>query len=143
MKRPQPIALLMAAALMSPACSCDPTPTPDGGTPTAEPDPGPDVGPSGNGLQVSNADVRSCQVLFTTNGAEVPNVEFADEVTGEFIPKAPRFALAFAAKDDASLVGVELARFVFEGDTVAPSLTSATCFDASGAEVTGAISLVD
>jgi|GEM_PF-760011 len=135
--------MLFMAMALSPACSCDPDPTPDGGTPTAEPDPGPDVGPTGNGLQVANADVRSCQVLFTTNGAEVPNVEFADEVTGEFIPKAPRFALAFAAKDDASLVGVELARFVFVDDTVAPSLTSATCYDASGAEVADAISLVD
>jgi len=132
-----PFLLGMAIA---PACSCDPEPGPDGGPgPDVTPDGGP--GPVGNGLNVTSADVRSCQVLFTTNGAEVPKVEFADEVTGEFIPKAPRFALAFAAKDDASLVGVELARFVFEGDTVAPSLTDAKCFDAAGAEVASALQL--
>lgn len=97
--------------------------------------------PTGNGLNLNNASVRSCQVLFTTNGDEVPSVRFDDAVRGEFIPKAPRFSLAFAAKEDASLVGIELARFVFEGNAVAPSLTKSTCFDASGTEVLNALQL--
>jgi len=129
---------VLAACALSACDGCDPGPGADAG-PDVTPDGGP--GPVGNGLNVTSTAVRSCQVLFTTNGAEVPKVEFADEVTGEFIPKAPRFALAFAANEDASLVGVELARFVFEGDTIAPSMTSATCFDADGAEVPSAIQL--
>ncbi len=128
------------ALLLLPACNgCDPVTEADGGT--ASPDPEPGVGPTGNGLNVTNAAVRSCQVLFTTNGDEVPSVSFDDAVKGEFIPKAPRFSLAFAAKEDASIVGIELARFGFDGDAVAPSLTSSKCFDAAGAEVADALQL--
>ncbi|MCP4501881.1 MAG: hypothetical protein GY822_18135 [Deltaproteobacteria bacterium] len=126
------LVLLFAAFL--PACpGCDPAVTSDAGTLVPRQD--------GNGLNVNNASIRSCQVLFTTNGDEVPSVVFDDAVRGEFIPKAPMFSLAFTARDDASLVGVELARFAFDGNAVAPSLTDAKCFDAAGAEVPNALQL--
>ncbi|MCP4504105.1 MAG: hypothetical protein GY822_29620, partial [Deltaproteobacteria bacterium] len=87
------LSIFTVAFCFLPACNgCDTTTAPDGGTTSTDPDGG--VGPTGNGLNVTSAAVRSCQVLFTTNGNEVPSVSFDEAVKGEFIPKAPRFSLA-------------------------------------------------
>lgn len=91
----------------------------------------------GNGLQVTDANVRACDALFTVPGQEVPSVTFDAAVTGESIPKAPRFAVSFAASSDASLVGVEIARFTFTGQSDPPTLVESHCYDAAGAAVDG------
>lgn len=124
--------LSLAVACGEDGCGCEPMPTSDGGV-TADDDGGTVVG---SGLQVTNASARACEALFEVSGDELPKVLFTSSVVGESIPKAPRFALAFTAASDSSLVGQDLVSFSFASGTV-PTVTMvrATCFDGSGASL--------
>lgn len=98
--------------------------------------------PTGTNLSVTSAAVRSCQAVFETAGEEVPGVVFSDAVTGEMIPRAPRFAVAFVATSDVK--GVEVARFQFtRSGNGPPKLVEQRCFDANGAAVASGLQLAD
>lgn len=113
-------ALMAFAAACGPdGCGCEPPPQ------------------VGNGLSVANAAVRACDAVFSVSGDEIPEVRFQAPVTGESVPKAPRFAISFVANTDASLEGQELARFVFTTNNDPPTLVEARCFDSAGAVVEG------
>ncbi len=113
------IAAALAALLAPGACNCDPvTPPP----PT----------PAGSALQVVDARVRSCEVLFSVSDGKLPTVSFGSAVIGETIPKAPRFAIAFHAASDATLEQKAIADF-----TSAARLEKAVCYDVDGRVVDG------
>jgi hypothetical protein len=113
-------ALMAFAAACGPdGCGCEPPPQ------------------VGNGLTVAHAEARACDALFEVSGDEVPEVRFQAPVTGEFVPKAPRFAISFVANADASLEGQELARFVFTTTNDPPSLVESTCYDGAGNAIEG------
>lgn len=100
--------------------------------------------PAGKNVVVQGAAVRACTAVFAAAGDEVPGVVFADGVDGEFVPRAPRFALSFAAAADASLDGQEVARFAFtKNDAPSPTLVEARCFDGAGAAVTAGLTVVE
>lgn len=123
------IHLLLLAALCAvvvvgaPAgCNCDP--------PKPKPEPTPTAG---SAVTVADARVRSCEALLRVDNGALPAVTFGSAVVGETVPKAPRFAIAFRAAADASLVGADIADFA--GAAV---LERAVCYDAAGNVVDGA-----
>ena len=118
--RPFTIVLALLAAMTSAACdTC-------GGV--APPPPGP---------VITDATVRSCDIVLRMDGDEVPAVEFADSVRGQSIPQAPQVAISFAARADASLQGSAPFVLRFKGSPVPASIVKETCFDATGRAVEG------
>lgn len=122
--RPLPVFLLLAAAALGPNCSCE---EPAGKKKTDE-----DPTPTGSGVVVTSDRARACEVLFSTASGALPSVTFSDVVTGESIPKAPRLAIAFHARQDASLKDKGVADLSADA-----SLVSARCYDAAGALIAG------
>lgn len=115
-----PLSVLLASAVATSACgNCGPAPVPPGGP------------------VVTDATVRSCDILLQVDGDEVPAVEFADGVRGQSIPQAPRLAISFAARADASLQGGIPFTFRFKGAAGALTLVSEQCFDGAGVAVAG------
>ena len=115
-----PLSVLLASAVATSACgSCGPAPLPPGGP------------------VVTDATVRSCDILLQVDGDEVPAVEFADGVRGQSIPQAPRLAISFAARADASLQGGIPFTFRFKGAAGALTIVSEPCFDGAGLAVAG------
>lgn len=86
---------------------------------------------------VTDATVRSCDILVSVAGDEVPQVEFSADVRGQSIPQAPRLGISFAARTDASLQGTAPFSVRFKGAPAALTLISETCFDSAGAVVPG------
>ena len=112
--RPSTIVLALLATVTSAACdTC-------GGV--APPPPGP---------VITDATVRSCDIVLRLDGDEVPAVEFADSVRGQSIPQAPQLAISFAARADASLQGSAPFVLRFKGSPVPASIVKETCFDDS------------
>lgn len=130
------LAFFVSFAVSAASCTgCD--------TPTTEPPP-PDEHPAGKNVVVTDASVRACTAVFAAAGDEVPGVVFGDDVDGEFVPRAPRFALSFAARGDQSLKDLEVARFAFtKNDAAAPALVEARCVDADGAAVAAGLTVVE
>ena len=112
--------IALSSLITATACgSCGPAPVPPGGP------------------VVTDATVRSCDILLQVDGDEVPAVEFADGVRGQSIPQAPRLAISFAARADASLQGGIPFTFRFKGAAGALTIVSEQCFDSAGVAVAG------
>ena len=95
------------------------------------------VAPPPPGPVITDATVRSCDIVLRLDGDEVPAVEFADSVRGQSIPQAPQLAISFAARADASLQGSAPFVLRFKGSPVPASIVKETCFDATGKAVEG------
>lgn len=115
---------LLLLASCGDGCGCEPPPV--------------DPPLAGTGLQVTSPLARACDAVFRVTADEVPSVTFGDAVRGQAIPKAPRFAVSFVARTDASLVGQPIAAFTFASEGNArPTLEQARCFDPAGAAIPG------
>ena len=90
-----------------------------------------------DGATVTDATVRSCDILVQMAGDEVPAVDFANNVRGQSIPQAPRLAISFAARADAALTGSSPFSLRFKGTASAVTLVSETCFDKDGKAIDG------
>jgi hypothetical protein len=89
-------------------------------------------------LTVGDPAVRACDVLLAANGGRVGLVTFEATVLGETMSRAPRTAVSFSGRADATLVG-DVARIELL-DTVAGAavtVESATCYDSLGQAITG------
>ena len=94
-------------------------------------------GASPDGPTVTDATVRSCDILVQVAGEEVPAVDFANNVRGQSIPQAPRLAISFAARADETLTGTSPFSLRFKGTASAVTLVSETCFDKDGKAIDG------
>jgi len=88
--------------------------------------------------QIGDDTLRACDVLVTVDGDEVPAVEFDAAVRGTAIPEAPKLAVSFASRTDASLKGVVPFSFRFRGAPGVVTAVTQTCFDATGTVIVGA-----
>jgi hypothetical protein len=93
--------------------------------------------PPATGATITDARVRACDLLVLVDGDEVPATTFSEKVRGAAIPKAPRLAVSFAAREDLPLDGQQPFTFAFTGTPGNVSLVDATCFDAQGAALDG------
>lgn len=101
----------------------------------APPNPPPPDGPPGP--KVTDTKVRSCDILLSFSGDEIPAVDFDNAVRGQSVPQAPRLAISFAARADASLAAVTPFTLRFKGASSTATLVSETCFDAAGKAIDG------
>jgi len=101
----------------------------------APPNPPPPDGPPGP--KVTDATVRSCDILLQMAVDEVPAVDFDNSVRGQSIPQAPRLAISFAARADAALTGATPFTLRFKGAASTATLVSETCFDSTGKAIEG------
>lgn len=86
--------------------------------------------PRTEGLPAIDPAARSCEVLLEESGAQVSGVRFGGSVVGEFVRQAPKTALAFHARGDTAMAGLDVGVEV-AGDG-AFTIASAHCFDRQG-----------
>ena len=86
-------------------------------------------------VQVTDARVRSCDIVLRVDGDEVPAVEFDAEVRGQSVPKAPRLGVSFAARTDTAITAAPF-QLRFKGAGTA-SIDHEECFDADGKKLDG------
>jgi len=88
---------------------------------------------------VSNAAVRSCDLLIAETTRAVTGVTFPASAVGEHLRRAPRVAISFTRKADSNPAGA-VATLQLAGATAAtPSLLTLAethCFDRAGEPVT-------
>jgi hypothetical protein len=120
------IPMTMASSLFL-AAGCSDCGAPPGPRPPGRP-PGPTV---------TDDAVRSCDLLLSFSGDEIPAVDFDAAVRGQSIPQAPRLAISFAARTDASLAAVTPFSLRFKGTPSTATLVSESCFDAAGRPIEG------
>ncbi len=93
--------------------------------------------PPSDVVTIADERVRACEALLESAGQEVPRASFHQDLRGELVPKAPRFAVSFAARADESLAGKEAIRLEWKGDRQDVTVIQSACFDAQGAKLDG------